>query len=51
MPRTPIPNFRPIERLRSAVGLAKQVLIVLIDDVGFGASSVFRKARYGITDR
>src|SRR4051794_35298807 len=36
----PGPTLPPIERLRSPSG-APNVLVVLLDDVGFGASSAF----------
>ena len=38
--KDPASKFPPIERLRPPEG-APNVLIVLIDDVGFGASSAF----------
>ena len=38
--RTPTPRFPPIEQLRPPKG-APNVLIILLDDVGFGASSAF----------
>ena len=39
-PKTPTPRIPPIEPLRPPAG-APNVLVVLLDDVGFGASSAF----------